>query len=384
MSPSRRMACRPAPRRTGRGGGMSLPLRRRIRACARFLRGAYGFASLFLPRPSEVYNARRTLANLAGPLRRALAERRWDAFVIIQSSFAEWLDWLPAIRRPSSCCTTSGPWSGAGSFKSRPGWRGSSARWSRPLNIGPTRAIIFAARRRHLPDRGQRSTGASVGSASPSLAVVPLPVDTRLLPPHAARGGGPCPLLFPGMMDHYPNIDAALWFVRGSYPRLRRAHPEVLLVVAGMRPPREITGARRTRRHQGDGRGAGHAALLPGGERGGGAASHRQRRAQQDSRSLGLRPPRGVDDGRRRGPGFCGWPRSQPCGRRRRLCRRGRRTPGAGRAARGAGRGRLCRRARPCPGARRRTLPRGSRGRGPEAAGRGPRIPCGLPSTCVG
>ncbi|MFI5021266.1 MAG: glycosyltransferase [Alphaproteobacteria bacterium] len=212
----------------------------RLRA---LLRSAYGLASLFLPRPSEVYNARRTLANLAGPLRRALAERRWDAFVIIQSPFAEWLDWLPA-HTPAVIAlhdVRTMVWRRHAAVADRLSWK---------FRAWVTAAKYRAYEGRFLPRFASVICLSEVdaklverwfGIADP--AVVPLPVDLdyyRPSPPSGAKPNAPT-ILFPGVMNHPPNIDGALWLARAIFPRIREAHPEARLVIAGMRPPSEIT-----------------------------------------------------------------------------------------------------------------------------------------------
>ena len=212
----------------------------RIRA---LLRSTYGFASLFLPRPSEVYNARRTLANLAGPLRRALAERRWDAFVIIQSSFAEWLDWLPA-HTPAVIALHD--------IRTMVWRRHAQVADRLPRKL---RALVTALKYRvyegrYLPrfasvicltEVDAKLVERWFGIAAP--AIVPLPVDLdyyRPNPPPAAKPNAPT-VLFPGVMNHPPNIDGALWLARAIFPRIRKVHPEAQLVIAGMLPPPEIT-----------------------------------------------------------------------------------------------------------------------------------------------
>src|SRR5439155_12128290 len=43
-------------------------------------------------------------------------------------------------------------------------------------------------------------------------------------------------LLFTGTMDYRPNVDAALWFCRAVWPRVRAAAPEAGLWLVGQRP----------------------------------------------------------------------------------------------------------------------------------------------------
>ncbi|MGO8865020.1 MAG: glycosyltransferase [Alphaproteobacteria bacterium] len=224
-------------------GGNFVPRARTHPRLRALLRGSYGFASLFLPRPSEVYNARRTLANLAGPLRRALTERRWDAFVIIQSCFAEWLDWLPT-HTPAVIALhdiRTMVWRRHAAVADRLAWK--------------LRAWVTAVKYRAYEGRFLRRFAGVIclsdvdatlverwfGIAAP--AVVPLPVDLeyyRPSPPSDAKPNAPV-LLFPGVMNHPPNVDGALWLARAIFPRVREAHPEARLVIAGMLPPPEIT-----------------------------------------------------------------------------------------------------------------------------------------------
>ncbi len=48
------------------------------------------------------------------------------------------------------------------------------------------------------------------------------------------------PLVFTGVMDYWPNVDAVMWFLREVLPRLVALHPRVRLHVVGMRPSREV------------------------------------------------------------------------------------------------------------------------------------------------
>jgi sugar transferase (PEP-CTERM/EpsH1 system associated) len=47
---------------------------------------------------------------------------------------------------------------------------------------------------------------------------------------------GEIPLVFTGVMDYLPNVDAVTWFVREMLPELRRRHPRLRFYVVGMRP----------------------------------------------------------------------------------------------------------------------------------------------------
>jgi GT2 family glycosyltransferase len=48
-------------------------------------------------------------------------------------------------------------------------------------------------------------------------------------------------VLFVGGFDHRPNVDAVSWFVREILPIVKRTIPEIVTIIAGSKPPREIT-----------------------------------------------------------------------------------------------------------------------------------------------
>ncbi len=57
--------------------------------------------------------------------------------------------------------------------------------------------------------------------------------------PAAPPGGKPY-LLFTGAMDYIPNIDAAYWFAREVFPKLKMILPELLFYIIGGNPVRKI------------------------------------------------------------------------------------------------------------------------------------------------
>ena len=69
-------------------------------------------------------------------------------------------------------------------------------------------------------------------------AVVPNCIDTQAYDP-AAWESAPAPhftLLFTGKMDYRPNVDAALWFGREIWPRIREALPTATWGIVGKAP----------------------------------------------------------------------------------------------------------------------------------------------------
>lgn len=73
------------------------------------------------------------------------------------------------------------------------------------------------------------------------ICVVPNGVDVAWFAPPA--GSDPAQrkgLLFAGTMDYGPNIDAAVYFCREIWPRVRQAQPDATLTIAGARPVPEV------------------------------------------------------------------------------------------------------------------------------------------------
>ncbi|WP_017444366.1 TIGR03087 family PEP-CTERM/XrtA system glycosyltransferase [Gayadomonas joobiniege] len=51
----------------------------------------------------------------------------------------------------------------------------------------------------------------------------------------------PPELLFTGVMDYQPNVDAVIWFVNHVWPTLKHNHPEIKFIIAGMNPTPAVT-----------------------------------------------------------------------------------------------------------------------------------------------
>jgi sugar transferase (PEP-CTERM/EpsH1 system associated) len=71
--------------------------------------------------------------------------------------------------------------------------------------------------------------------AAAKLHVVGNGVDTDYFAPPAGTVPG-SEIVFCGLMDYLPNIDAACWFARDVFPSIRRSCPQALLRVVGARP----------------------------------------------------------------------------------------------------------------------------------------------------
>jgi glycosyltransferase involved in cell wall biosynthesis len=67
------------------------------------------------------------------------------------------------------------------------------------------------------------------------VELVPNGVDTKYFYATRASRGKPS-LVFTGLMDHPPNVDAAIWFCAEILPRLRRKIPDSSFKIVGSKP----------------------------------------------------------------------------------------------------------------------------------------------------
>jgi len=70
---------------------------------------------------------------------------------------------------------------------------------------------------------------------SPGVAMTTIPNGVTLRPP-ARVGGGDARLVFTGVMDYFPNVDAMTYFVERIFPLVRARVPAAELVIVGQRP----------------------------------------------------------------------------------------------------------------------------------------------------
>ena len=48
-------------------------------------------------------------------------------------------------------------------------------------------------------------------------------------------------MVFTGMMDYWPNVDAVIWFVENAFEKIRAKVPEAVFCIVGMRPTLEVS-----------------------------------------------------------------------------------------------------------------------------------------------
>jgi sugar transferase (PEP-CTERM/EpsH1 system associated) len=71
------------------------------------------------------------------------------------------------------------------------------------------------------------------------VTVVPNGVDVDALSTNAPPADEPV-VVFTGMMDYEPNVEAVVWFARHVWPQVRQAHADARFVVVGAEPARDV------------------------------------------------------------------------------------------------------------------------------------------------
>jgi len=109
--------------------------------------------------------------------------------------------------------------------------------------------------RRYEQDAWRRSSGLVLTSAreekiarevapDTATAVVPNGVDTEYFTPDSGEIE-PQTIIFNGVLDYRPNLDAALFLADEVLPRVRETHPDARVVVVGRGGPDEVNQVRR-------------------------------------------------------------------------------------------------------------------------------------------
>ncbi len=180
------------------------------------------------------------LANLAPYLLQALASGPWDALVIVQSDTRPWLDALPAhlplalyfhdVR--SHYLARRAP------FEERPLAFERQARHA----LRQEREIAERVETLGFVSRLDLQRAEAAFGPLRSAHVAPIPIDFDYFYPRPAdfARDGRQVVLFTGHLGHPPNVDAARYFLREIWPRVRARHARAVFQVAGALPEEKL------------------------------------------------------------------------------------------------------------------------------------------------
>ena len=181
--------------------------------------------------PDDAHLRLAILANCAPHLLSALHARPWQAIVLIQSSLAPWLEYLPGV--------------GAKVFYFHDVRCDYLTRSTESHSRKMLRSVLTQERRAAASAEAigfvsilDRERARRFLSLPEVTAVAPIPVDMDYYtPPPAnwAKAPGKT-VLFTGHLRHPPNIDAVLYFLQSIWPLVNRAMPEARFQAVGLTP----------------------------------------------------------------------------------------------------------------------------------------------------
>ncbi|MBV9325632.1 MAG: hypothetical protein JO352_17820, partial [Chloroflexi bacterium] len=191
------------------------------RILRRGLRELLSFLGSLDLRPRDLRIQDYQFRNVAPALLQALGEQQWQVAVVIQSSIAQWLDYLP--RLPATVLVLHDVRSLLYQRRAR-----AAASFGRRLRYW------LEARRYRRYERKYCQQVELVVTVSDDDAVwvrsqyrpkqvltLELPVDSDYFSPSANESQVANRIVFTGSMDHPPNIDAACFFAQDVLPRIR-------------------------------------------------------------------------------------------------------------------------------------------------------------------
>ena len=211
----------------------------RVPSWRRMARRTLNAARAWPDRPVDTLDLDPAFRNLSAPLVQALAERPWQVVSVVQSSSAAFLDYFPRparfdprpARHPLGALRTAGP--AASGLLERWRWRRAARRYRSFEQRYCNRYDLVATVSEHDAEWVRREYGAR------RVVAVPLPVDADYFAPQPEREVAGR-IVFTGMLDHPPNVDAAVFFARDVFPAVRARVPNAEFHVVGRRPPPEV------------------------------------------------------------------------------------------------------------------------------------------------
>ena len=127
-------------------------------------------------------------------------------------------------------------------------WRGMSARTALPMSwVYQREARTLSAFEKVASERArgvlvvnerERGAVAAIAPHAP-VHVIPVGIDVAAYEPPSP----PAPsdtVVFCGMMDYPPNVEAVLWFAEEIWPLVRRDHPAARFAIVGAAPPARV------------------------------------------------------------------------------------------------------------------------------------------------
>jgi glycosyltransferase involved in cell wall biosynthesis len=211
-----------------------------VRSIHRRLAAANRWLAAFPSRPLDTVMADLLFRNMSGALLRALSDHHWQVLITVQSSAAAAIDYVPRqtlsvlVMHDIRALVLERQARVANSWRRRLQLNRAARRYYRFEERYARRYDLIVA----LSEIDADWIRAHYHPAR--IVTVPIPVDTSYFVPAASRIERPARILFTGLMNHPPNVDAAVFFARDVLPIVRRAVADAEFAVVGKHPTPDV------------------------------------------------------------------------------------------------------------------------------------------------
>ncbi len=187
-------------------------------------------------RPVDTLIQDLVFRNLSGPLQKALGYYHWQALVVVQSNCARWLDYLPLF--PVSVLVLHDVRALLYERKMRV-VQSTKERWACTVE-----SWLYRRFERHYCHKYDLIITVSPADEAwvrknyglRQVITIPIPVDGNYFAPLSSLPEDKARILFSGMMNHPPNVDAACFFAREVFPQVKAEIPEAEFWIVGRDP----------------------------------------------------------------------------------------------------------------------------------------------------
>ena len=213
---------------------------RRTGVSRRFAKAIYNFGRVWPPRPHDTLFQDLQFSTMSGPILKALNEETWDALIVVQSNCAAWMDYLPAfpvrvlVMHDVRALVCERRARIARSMAEKAGYLLQSRLYRRFERLYSSKYDLIVTvsssdeawvRKHYRPQQ---------------VVTIPIPVDRNYFAPMPDEPVVKSRILFTGMMNHPPNVDAACFFVRDVFPQIRETIPKAQFWIVGRDPAPEV------------------------------------------------------------------------------------------------------------------------------------------------
>jgi glycosyltransferase involved in cell wall biosynthesis len=206
----------------------------------RFAKLFYQHFRAWPPRPQDTLNKDFQFCNMSAPLLKAINSDKWHVLVVVQSSCAHWLNHLPPfttrvlVMHDVRALMYERRAQSAESFSQRLSYK--------------FQAILY----RHYEQAYCRKYDMVVAVSQADkawlqkhyqvkkLITIPIPVDSQYFAPMPEVPVKKNRIVFTGMMNHPPNVDAAIYFARRVFPKVKAEVPSAEFWIVGRDPVPEV------------------------------------------------------------------------------------------------------------------------------------------------